>query len=420
MAGGGVAGGGSPDGGGRWLRVVQGRAPGSGRLGAGGRGGQPDDSSGPGASDPHERSDAALRSPRSDDAAPLPATGRRLLTAELLSIGSELTVGETRDTNAGEVARAPHRPRRPGRADHGPPRSSRRGDRGVRLRSRAGGPGRLDRRARTDAGRPDPRGDRGRLRRDRRPWTRDSRPGCASSGGGATMPFPELNLKQAWLDPVRGGAAEPQRDRAGLVRATRPDGAVVVALPGPPREMRPMWPTRSLPRLERGLGADVAVADLSTDRDRRVAGRRPARRAAAPRDRTPSVATYARVEAVDVRISAVGDARTTAEDARGGGRGEVLEARRASTSGRPVTTTWGDGDRRAARRARLDAWPSSRSGRPGSSPRSSATSPGSASARRSPPTPRARCAHRRPRPRLDRPTTSRVTMPTTGPGALEP
>ena len=41
-----------------------------------------------------------------DDSAPLPATGRRLLTAELLSIGSELTVGETRDTNAGEVARA--------------------------------------------------------------------------------------------------------------------------------------------------------------------------------------------------------------------------------------------------------------------------------------------------------------------------
>ena len=30
---------------------------------------------------------------------------RRILTAELLSIGSELTVGETRDTNAGDLAR---------------------------------------------------------------------------------------------------------------------------------------------------------------------------------------------------------------------------------------------------------------------------------------------------------------------------
>ena len=31
---------------------------------------------------------------------------RRLETAELLSIGSELTVGETRDTNAGDLARS--------------------------------------------------------------------------------------------------------------------------------------------------------------------------------------------------------------------------------------------------------------------------------------------------------------------------
>ena len=30
---------------------------------------------------------------------------RRIMTAELLSIGSELTVGETRDTNAGDLAR---------------------------------------------------------------------------------------------------------------------------------------------------------------------------------------------------------------------------------------------------------------------------------------------------------------------------
>src|SRR4029077_14994216 len=31
---------------------------------------------------------------------------RRLLTAELLSIGTEITVGDTRDTNAGELARS--------------------------------------------------------------------------------------------------------------------------------------------------------------------------------------------------------------------------------------------------------------------------------------------------------------------------
>ena len=37
---------------------------------------------------------------------PHPHDSRRLLTAETLSIGTELTVGDTRDTNAGELARA--------------------------------------------------------------------------------------------------------------------------------------------------------------------------------------------------------------------------------------------------------------------------------------------------------------------------
>ena len=37
---------------------------------------------------------------------PQPHDSRRLLTAETLSIGTELTVGDTRDTNAGELARS--------------------------------------------------------------------------------------------------------------------------------------------------------------------------------------------------------------------------------------------------------------------------------------------------------------------------
>ena len=38
------------------------------------------------------------------DPEPAPGT-RRILTAELLAIGTELTVGETTDTNSGELAR---------------------------------------------------------------------------------------------------------------------------------------------------------------------------------------------------------------------------------------------------------------------------------------------------------------------------
>ena len=50
---------------------------------------------------------SALSASRDRYAAGMPTrTGRPLRTAEILSIGSELTVGETRDTNAGELAAA--------------------------------------------------------------------------------------------------------------------------------------------------------------------------------------------------------------------------------------------------------------------------------------------------------------------------
>ena len=55
------------------------------------------------------------------------------------------------------------------------------------------------------------------------------------------QPFPETNLKQAWLIPSATMLAEPQRHRARLVGrpAGRPGRSS--RCPGPPREMRPMW-----------------------------------------------------------------------------------------------------------------------------------------------------------------------------------
>src|SRR6187402_643001 len=118
--------------------------------------------------------------------------------------------------------------------------------------------------------------------------------------------MPAMNLKQAWLIP----SAEALPNGNGTAPGwwvDRPDGRVIVALPGPPREMRPIWQTDVLPRLRaRGAGADVAsrtlrlagigesaVADLLGEEMLRATN--------------PIVATYARAEAVDVRISARGD-----------------------------------------------------------------------------------------------------------------
>ena len=130
--------------------------------------------------------------------------------------------------------------------------------------------------------------------------------GSAGSGRGAGSTFPAMNLKQAWLDPVGRGAAERQRDGARLVG--RPTGRrVVVALPGPPREMRPMWQSTRCCR------DSATAAPARTARAGRCGWPGSASRQVADllgeallRATNPIVATYARAEAVDVRISARG------------------------------------------------------------------------------------------------------------------
>jgi nicotinamide-nucleotide amidase len=236
---------------------------------------------------------------------------RPLLSAELLSIGSELTVGETRDTNAGELARALT-------------------IRGVTVGRLTALPDRLD--VVTDA-------IRGGLERadivistgGLGPTPDDLTREAIAAALGETpevdpaleawlrdlwrrreMPFPEMNLKQAWRIPSAEALPNPNGTAPGwFVR--RPNGRVVIALPGPPREMRPMWRDEALPRLEAaGLGADVAVRTyrLAGIGESQVADRLGE---TLLRSANPVIATYARVEAVDVRISAIGDDTTSAD-----------------------------------------------------------------------------------------------------------
>src|SRR6185369_1176085 len=76
------------------------------------------------------------------------------------------------------------------------------------------------------------------------------------------MPFPEMNLKQAWLLPSAGALPNPNGTAPGWW-VDRADGGVVVALPGPPREMRPMWADHVVARLaQRGAGVPTAVRTL--------------------------------------------------------------------------------------------------------------------------------------------------------------
>ncbi|MGH2408567.1 MAG: competence/damage-inducible protein A, partial [Candidatus Limnocylindrales bacterium] len=127
------------------------------------------------------------------------------------------------------------------------------------------------------------------------------------------MVMPEVNRKQAWLIPGATALPNPAGTAPGWWVA-RPDGRVIVALPGPPDEMTPVWREGALPRLRaRGLGDDRASVTL------RLAGIGESALVellGEPRLRTvnPLLATYARPDAVDLRISAMReDAASAAE-----------------------------------------------------------------------------------------------------------
>jgi nicotinamide-nucleotide amidase len=246
------------------------------------------------------------------------AGGGPIRTAQILSIGSELTTGETRDTNAGDLARD--------------------------LSARGVMVGRIvalpDRRAAVEAAlrealtRTDLVVTTGGLGPTPDDLTREAiaevlgeSPGVDAALAahlralferrGLTMP--DLNLKQAWLIPSARALANPHGSAPGwwvevasLTGTGSGQGShrasrIIVALPGPPSEMWPMWTNEVLPRLEaRGLGEGrvVRVVRLTAMGESQIVatlGEELFRRS------NPEVATYARSDAVDIRISAVDD-----------------------------------------------------------------------------------------------------------------
>src|SRR5664279_1394344 len=114
----------------------------------------------------------------------------------------------------------------------------------------------------------------------------------------------EVNLKQAWRIPSATAIPNPNGTAPGWW-VGRPDGRAAVLLPGPPREMRAMWSDWVLPRLrERRLGDGRVVRTLRTygigeSHAAELLGDAMLRRA------NPVVATYARADWLDLRVTAV-------------------------------------------------------------------------------------------------------------------
>ncbi len=138
---------------------------------------------------------------------------------------------------------------------------------------------------------------------------------------GRGIPMPERNVKQAWVIPSVTPLLNPVGTAPGWW-AER-DGKIVVAMPGVPSEMTRMWEREVIPRLQTRTGATLFTRIL------RVAGMGEStveeRLRGLIRSENPTLATYAKRDAVDVRITAKGQ---TTDAAR-----ELVEAMEARARG---------------------------------------------------------------------------------------
>jgi nicotinamide-nucleotide amidase len=228
---------------------------------------------------------------------------RPVSSAVILAIGSELTQGETHDTNSGDLARELFRlgvvveglmalPDDQPAVESALREAVERADLVLTTGGLGPTPDDLTREAIAAV-----LGEEPSVDLELEAWLRDlfERRGQRMSA---------MNRKQAWLIPSARPLANEQGTAPGWW-VERPDGGLLIALPGPPREMHAMWREEVLPTLERrGLGGDrwshtLRLTGIGESAAAELIGE------AILRAPAPSVATYARSDSVDVRISAV-------------------------------------------------------------------------------------------------------------------
>src|SRR5579864_3124068 len=121
--------------------------------------------------------------------------------------------------------------------------------------------------------------------------------------------MPERNLKQATLIPSAQSLANPVGSAPGWW--VEKDGHIIVAMPGVPREMFRMWEDQVLPRLQKQTGGLIFTRIL------RVWGLGESaveeRLDAVIHSNNPTVATYAKSDAIDVRVTAKAETHEKAE-----------------------------------------------------------------------------------------------------------
>lgn len=121
--------------------------------------------------------------------------------------------------------------------------------------------------------------------------------------------MPERNVKQATLIPSAQALPNPVGTAPGWW--VEKEGRIIVAMPGVPREMYRMWQEQAIPRLRPSLGGSIFTRIL------RVTGLGEStveeRVSALLHSNNPTIATYAKDDAIDVRITAKAESVEVAE-----------------------------------------------------------------------------------------------------------
>lgn len=128
---------------------------------------------------------------------------------------------------------------------------------------------------------------------------------------GRNIVMPERNLKQATLIPSARALPNPRGTAPGWL--VEKDGHFIVAMPGVPHEMYRMWAEEAIPRLAKHIGGSALFTRLF-----RVVGLGEStveeRLEALLHSTNPTIATYAKADAVDVRVTAKAENMQRAEE----------------------------------------------------------------------------------------------------------
>ena len=121
--------------------------------------------------------------------------------------------------------------------------------------------------------------------------------------------MPERNIKQATLIPSAQALPNPRGTAPGWW--VEKDKRIIVAMPGVPREMYRMWEQEVIPRLSQDTGGLIFTRILRASGLGESAVEE--RLDSVIHSNNPTVATYAKYDAIDVRITAKAGTREEAE-----------------------------------------------------------------------------------------------------------